>query len=304
MSDEILQRSEELLFSSPHQQLELRYFGGEPLLEWSLIQRSILRTQNFLDHSQRCQDRNLRYMITTNGFALTEEKIKWLSAYPVTLQLSLDGLPEAHNLHRKAVDPGVQSYDFSGIDKASLLNELGIDTNVIMVVHPARVEHLLADFSHLAEQGFRKIQINWAHFTIWKPQHLEQFSAGLHQLGAYLQQCWSNETGPWLVNLGETMRIVRTSTELTVDWDGSVFANNGFLFRPNAEGALRLGHLDDAHSWMRYHLDAPSGEELDDRTFADRLWDNNTQVGVIFNSWLRWMQNQGWPEGAPAAFSE
>ena len=63
-----------------------------------------------------------------------------------------------------------------------------------------RVEHLLADFSHLAEQGFRKIQINWAHFTIWKPQHLEQFSAGLHQLGAYLQQCWSNETGPWLVN--------------------------------------------------------------------------------------------------------
>ena len=47
-----------------------------------------------------------------------------------------------------------------------------------------------------------------------------------------------------------------------------------------------------------------SGEELDDRTFADRLWDNNTQVGVIFNSWLRWMQNQGWPEGAPAAFSE
>ena len=98
-------RSEELLFSSPHQQLELRYFGGEPLLEWSLIQRSILRTQNFLDHSQRCQDRNLRYMITTNGFALTEEKIKWLSAYPVTLQLSLDGLPEAHNASSESGRP-------------------------------------------------------------------------------------------------------------------------------------------------------------------------------------------------------
>ena len=304
MPDSVLRKAEELLFSSPHDQLELRYFGGEPLLEWPLIQRSIGRTQTRLKDSQRCQDRSLRYMITTNGYALTADKIKWLSEYPVTIQLSLDGLPEAHNTHRKAVDSAVQSYDFSGIDKAPLLNELGIDTKVIMVVHPARLEHFLDDFSHLSEQGFRSIQLNWAHFSIWKPQHLELFSAGLHQLGAYLHQRWSNKQGPWLINLGETMRTVRTATELTVDWDGTVFANNGFLFRQNVEASLRLGHLDDVQSWMRYHLDAPVGEDLDDRTFADRVWDNNTQVGVIFNSWLRWMQDQGWPAGATTAFED
>ena len=290
MPQQTLEKSIDLLLSSDKPAVEFRFFGGEPMMAWDMIQHGISYAMS------QCSDRDVRFYITSNGYALTEERLTWLSHYPVHLQLALDGLPEAHNTHRASRIEGESSYAHSAIDKASILTDLSISHDIIWVVHPARVQHMLPDFRHIAEHGFRRIQINWAHNLMWKQKHLELFAAGLHDLGGWLHQQWSTQDGPWLCNLGETLEKVRNNREITVDWDGTIYANNGFLYRPKAADGLRLGHLDDGRNWLHYRVDGLDGQELLEKTFAKPVRENNAKVGSIFNSWIRWMRSEGLPE--------
>ena len=89
----------------------------------------------------------------------------WASGSPSS---ALDGLPDAHNRFRRSIIDGEDSYDHSAIDKADLFHELGLDYDVIHVVHPARIQRFVDDFRHIADHGFRRIQINWAHNMMWR----------------------------------------------------------------------------------------------------------------------------------------
>jgi len=286
---ETLDAAIELLFSSDKPSLELRFFGGEPMMEWERIQHGILKAREL------CGNRDVRFMITTNGYALTRDRIRWLADHPVHLQLALDGLPETHNKHRRSIIPGETSYENSAIDKADLLHELGMEYDVIQVVHPGRVTGFVEDFQHIADNGFRKIQLNWAHNMMWRTKDLEAFATGLHRLGDDLRQRWDEGQPCWLTNLGETLQRVRNNREVTVDWDGGIYANNAVLYRPEHLDNLKLGDLEDGKNWLPYRVDGPSGDALLDLSFAKPVHENNAKVGAILSSWIRWMRKQGLP---------
>lgn len=299
MSKDILDLSAELLLSAPQNRLEMRYFGGEPLLEWEKLKYSIETVWNTQQCSTKCQHKELSFLITTNGLKLDLEKIKWMSQFPISLQIALDGLPEAQNRYRPLYQSEESSYQYCAINQAKRLQEYDIPHTVIIVIHPARVEHMLDDFRHIAEQGFEIIQINWAHNTIWHKKQLELFAKGLYQLSDYLRDCWARNKGPKLLNLNEQMKKVRTHQELTVDWDGKLYANNGFLFRPHIAEDLCIGSIYDGRNLLHYSLDYFSAQELDDITLSRNVFHNNEQVGQIFNSWIRWMIKQGIPDLSP-----
>ncbi len=299
VSKDILDLSAELLLSAPQQRLEMRYFGGEPLLEWEKLKYSIESISERQLASTRCQNKEMSFLITTNGMKLDLPKIAWMSKYPISLQLALDGLPEAQNRYRSLYKSEEDSYNNCAIDKAGLLNQYAIPHTVILVIHPARVEHMLEDFQHIVEQGFEVIQINWAHNNIWHTHQLEKFASGLYQLSTFLRERWAQQKGPKLLNLKETMKKVRTSRELTVDWDGKIYANNGFLFRPHIREQLFLGDVQEGRNWLHYNIDYFSAQELDAKTYAEKVFDNNAQVGTIFNSWIRWMMEQTVPDVSP-----
>ena len=292
----VLDLSAELLFSAPQDNIEMRYFGGEPLLEWEKIQYSVESMMNFQQHSDRCRNKKLSFLITSNGAKLTEEKMRWISQYPISLQLALDGLPEAQNRYRPLYNLEGNSYDYTAIDKAELLQHYNIPHSIVLVIHPARVEHMLDDFRHIVEKGFEVIQINWAHNNIWHTHQIEKFAKGLYQLSNFLHDRWAQGRGPKLLNLREILRKVRAPREITVDWDGKIYANNIFLFRPHTQKSMFLGELQDGKNWLHYKLNYFSGLELDSQSLAEKVFDNNAQVGTVFNSWIRWMVKQGIPE--------
>ena len=289
MSRDVLNSAIELLSSADKPKLELRFFGGEPMMEWAAIQAGIESATSM------CGQRDIRFMITTNGFALTPDRMRWLSKHPVHVQVALDGLPEAHNKFRRSIIEGQDSYDNSAIDKANLFHDLGLDYDVIHVVHPARIQYFVDDFRHIADQGFRRIQINWAHNMMWRDKDIEAFKAGLHELARELRQRWDRGDDLWVQNLGETLQRVRTNSEVTVDWDGAIYANNAVLYRADAMERLRIGHLDEGKNWLHYRLSDPTDGNLMAATFAEPVHRNNAQVGAVMNSWVRWMNAEGIP---------
>lgn len=80
--------------------------GGEPLLAGEALLREFLGTM-WDEISPLCQ---ISFGVQTNGTLLTPEIIDILSAYDVSVGVSLDGPPEVNDQHRVTVD-GKSSYD-------------------------------------------------------------------------------------------------------------------------------------------------------------------------------------------------
>lgn len=90
--------------SDKAEKLCLSFYGGEPLLEFVLIQKCV-------DYITKCKgDQLVLYPITTNGTLLDQEKIEFLVKHDVSLMISLDGAKESHDANRQFLN-GQGSFD-------------------------------------------------------------------------------------------------------------------------------------------------------------------------------------------------
>lgn len=102
-SDDIDEIYDFIIRVSNKKHIRIAFYGGEPLLQYSLIQYAITQGQKWID---RCFD----FSISTNGTLLTKDKIDWLVQNEIELAISIDGTRIFHNAHR--VDAlGIGSYD-------------------------------------------------------------------------------------------------------------------------------------------------------------------------------------------------
>lgn len=77
----------------------IRFFGGEPLLNWNLIKKCLEYAELVFPPLIK-----LTYLINTNGTIITEEMCYYLNKYNVTVLLSLDGVDEYNDKNRMFVD--------------------------------------------------------------------------------------------------------------------------------------------------------------------------------------------------------
>ena len=87
MPEDVLFKSIDLLLTSPLEEVELQFFGGEPLLRWDLIKKGI----NYAQRKSQQKNKKIKYLLTTNGLLLDEEKTSFLKKYKITVMFSLDG---------------------------------------------------------------------------------------------------------------------------------------------------------------------------------------------------------------------
>lgn len=76
--------------------LELDLFGGEPLMNWPVVEHII----NYVRKREAETGKNIKLTLTTNGTLLNDEKIEFLNENRVMLVLSLDGRKETHDAMR------------------------------------------------------------------------------------------------------------------------------------------------------------------------------------------------------------
>lgn len=73
----------------------ISFYGGEPLLNFNFIESAI--------NYSKTLDPEVRFSITTNGSLLNETILDYLTQQNLTLQISLDGPNQIHDLYRKNV---------------------------------------------------------------------------------------------------------------------------------------------------------------------------------------------------------
>jgi len=91
--------------SKSRKNLEVDFFGGEPLLNFDAV-KNILSTTRELEKEY---NKNVRFTLTTNGTLLDDEKTDFINKNISNIVLSLDGVKETNDTMRKYND-GQGSY--------------------------------------------------------------------------------------------------------------------------------------------------------------------------------------------------
>ena len=138
-------------FDSGTKRLDVTWYGGEPLLAFSVVERL---SKRFLS---LCEEFGREYSaeIVTNGTLMSHEKAQQLASWKVKrAQITLDGVPELHDARRvpKNRKPTFCTI-LDGIDAAAAHMHVSVRINVCRKV-AARLEELL---QILAARGLNRV---------------------------------------------------------------------------------------------------------------------------------------------------
>ena len=92
--------------SGKRRNLNLDFFGGEPLMNWEVIKQTVA----YAREQEKIHDKNFLFTVTTNGVQLTDDKIEYMNKEMYNVVLSLDGRKPVNDYFRVRAD-GSGSYD-------------------------------------------------------------------------------------------------------------------------------------------------------------------------------------------------
>ncbi|MBI3926525.1 MAG: radical SAM protein [Armatimonadetes bacterium] len=141
-----------LAFSKPGP-VEVSFFGGEPMIEFS----SMARFTRIAHRMARRQRREVRFAITTNATILGPKQVSFLRHYDFWVALSVDGLGEEHDRHRPFVNGRASSpLVWTNLEKA--VEELP-RLHILMVVNPDTVDGLVPALERMYRLGVSRVSL-------------------------------------------------------------------------------------------------------------------------------------------------
>ena len=134
--------------------LEVDFFGGEPLMNWKMV-KDVVQYARSREHNSH---KRFRFTLTTNGVLIDDDVIEFCNKEMYNVVLSLDGRPETHDRLRKDIH-GCGSYDVI-VPKFKKLVEARGDKEYYM---RGTFTHFNTDFTndlfHMADLGFTELSM-------------------------------------------------------------------------------------------------------------------------------------------------
>lgn len=140
--------------SGTRHNLEVDFFGGEPLLNWDVCKKLVEYGRSI----EKKYNKNFRFTVTTNGVLLNDEIMDFCNKEMGNVVLSLDGRKETHDRLR-ITRKNTGSYDMI-IDKFKKFAQSRNQKDYYM---RGTYTHFNSDFSkdviHMADEGFKELSI-------------------------------------------------------------------------------------------------------------------------------------------------
>lgn len=105
MTPEIADKALDFVFKSPSPAIKIEFQGGEPLLNFEIIEYVVIEAKK----RNQSENRDLQFVIATTLSLLTDEILSFCKDHGVLLSSSLDGPADLHNHNRPR--PGKNSHE-------------------------------------------------------------------------------------------------------------------------------------------------------------------------------------------------
>ncbi len=156
MSFEVGKRALDFLVenSGSRHNLEVDFFGGEPLLNWEVTKQLVEYARSI---EKKC-NKNFRFTLTTNGMLIDDDVIEFSNREMSNVVLSLDGRKEIHDRYR--VDyAGKGSYDTIVPKFRKLVEARGGKNYYMRGTFTHRNPNFLEDIKAMLELGFNELSM-------------------------------------------------------------------------------------------------------------------------------------------------
>jgi uncharacterized protein len=256
ISDEIGRKSIDRAIESlsPGGTLELGFFGGEPLIEATLITAFI----EYARVQTSAKGMELALSLTTNGTYVDEPAWSVMMDPDLDLAVSCDGVPAVHDRHR----PTVQGVPTANLVTQTIrrLVDAGREFRVVMVVGPDTVADLPSGIRYLRDLGVRHIEPSLNLWTHWAEQDIARLEEAVAECADIWREGlpdisigWFDEKAAGLakVPVSETARCGFGRGELAVAPSGRLYPCERLMGEDASDNPMALpGHVMDGDSFL------------------------------------------------------
>lgn len=167
--------------------LDIAFFGGEPLMEWELLQHC----HGYLSTRAAEMGITVRYGITTNGTLLSQDKLEWMAERNYLIGLSLDGSPAMHDTNRRFAD-GRGSHAAVREALERIISIPTLRSKVICVVNPANHLYLREGVRWLSKHYGGEIGLNFDYWSEWTDEQFDSLTQELEGMVSDLTDTYRN----------------------------------------------------------------------------------------------------------------
>ena len=222
MSEAVLVRSIDLLFTSPFKEVQLQFFGGEPLLRFDLIKKAI----RYADQKAKQENKSVRYLLTTNGLLLDEEKLEYFKKHKVRFRL------EARGRTAGAV-----------IRVLRLLSRQKRDFSVNIITGHSDITSLPEKSALFFREGAKKIRFSVELGAHWTDRDISNYF--MHIFKAIEKM--GGKTGAKIINKGSLDEPCLISPVLSVDHDGKIYCGAALALDKKFAALRRVNKTGDVN---------------------------------------------------------
>ena len=140
--------------SGGRRNLEVDFFGGEPLLNWSVVKDLVAYGRS----QEAARGKTFRFTLTTNGMLIDDEVIDFTNREMANVVLSLDGRKEVHDHFRKTPS-GEGSYDTVVPKIRALVRRRGGRNYYIRGTFTRHNLDFVEDILHMVDLGLRELSM-------------------------------------------------------------------------------------------------------------------------------------------------
>ncbi|MFA5316339.1 MAG: SPASM domain-containing protein [Dehalococcoidales bacterium] len=149
--------------------ISIVYFGGEPLLKYSLIRKVTL----YAEKKAKERSKEIMFGMTTNGALIDKSKIMFCARHKIRLLLSVDGDEATNDKNRKTAD---NKGTFRIVEsKIPLIKRYQPWLGVRMTVCPSETVRLYDNFVFLLRKGINQFLIESNLSAKWARKELEEY---------------------------------------------------------------------------------------------------------------------------------
>lgn len=140
--------------SGNRKNLEVDFFGGEPLLNWDVVKEVVAYGREL----EKTTDKNFRFTLTTNGLLIDDEVIEFANKEMSNVVLSIDGRKEVNDKMRLTRnDKG--TYDIILPKFVDLVDARNQKDYYIRGTYTHHNTDFASDILHLADLGFKELSM-------------------------------------------------------------------------------------------------------------------------------------------------
>lgn len=174
MTYDIAKQGIDWMMRQSNKKCNVYYFGGEPTLKWHDI------IVPLTTYAKETYGDRITFGITTNGYLLNEDELKFMQRYDISMHFSFDGCKNCMDYNRPTKD-GASSFDVL-VDKIPMFLKYHPNVTMRATLDNDTVKYFYESHKFAIEQGFKNTFFAINTFADWTQEQFKILEQQLYKV--------------------------------------------------------------------------------------------------------------------------